>query len=138
MARAGDGIGERFSGDACDGLFACGVDVEKEKRVCIAECGGEFFHEIAGASIAMRLKNDMNAFEAALPCGGESGADLCGVMSVIVNDADSANLAFELEAAIDSTKFFERATDVVWLHVEADADGDGSSRVQNVVHAGNE
>ena len=84
----------------------------------------------------MGLEDDVNSAEAALPSGGQGRADLGGVMAIVVDNADVSDFALELEAAIDAAEILERAANGVDRDVEADASGDGSGGVQDIVRAG--
>src|SRR5438093_13487175 len=86
----------------------------------------------------MRLEDDMHAFESALAGCCKCCANFRGVMSVIVNYGDSGDLALELEAPVNAAEFFEGLANVVGLHVQTNADGDGSGCIQHIVHSGNE
>src|SRR5579864_9409811 len=100
-----------FAGDAFDGLFAGGVNIEDEERVGIIERGGEFFDEIAGACVAMRLEDDMDLLEAALPRRRQRRLDLGGMMAVVVDHAHAGNASAQLEPAVDAAELVERRAD---------------------------
>ncbi len=56
-----DSFGEGMAGDAGDGIFAGGVDVEDLEGVGIVEGGGELGEEIARAGVAVGLEEQMDA-----------------------------------------------------------------------------
>src|SRR5450756_1002403 len=84
----------------------------------------------------MRLEQHVNAPEPAQAGAIESGADLGGVVSVIVHHGDAAFLAARLEAAIDSAEGREALADGVGLDFELHGDGDGGHGIEHVVAAG--
>ena len=55
----------------------------------------------------MRLEDHMSLAKATLPGGSKRGTNLRGMMAIIVDDADSGNLAPQLEAAVDAVEGFE-------------------------------
>ena len=131
-----DGGGEGRAVDAGDRFFAGGVDVEQVKLVGISEGCGELGHQVAGAGVAVRLEEDVDAGEAAVAGGAEGGEDLGGVVAVVVDDGDVVDDAFDLEAAVDATEGGEAGGDLVGRDAELDADGDGGGGVEDVVAAG--
>src|SRR5215831_3535387 len=96
-----------FAGHAGKGRFAGWINIQDENAIRIAESGAEFFQQIARTGVAMGLENDVDAPEAALPRGGQSGADFRGMVSVIVNHAYSGSMPAQLEAAVHATEIFE-------------------------------
>src|ERR1035441_7051437 len=84
----------------------------------------------------MGLEDDVNVAESALACGGQSGSDFGGMVSIIVDDAHACGFAFELEAAIDTTKTVEAGTDLVRGDVERGANGDGRGGVEHIMLSG--
>src|SRR4051812_50172064 len=89
-----------------------------------------------GSGVAGRLEEDVDAAETAQPGAVERGADLGGVMAVVVDDGDALLLAADLETAIDTAERGERLADDVGLDLEFHGDRDGGHRVQDVVAAG--
>ena len=69
--------------------------------------------------------------------GGEGGANLSGVVAVIVDDGDAASLAAKLEAPVDSAETAEAFGNLIRVHAELMGDGDGGSGVEDVVASGN-
>ena len=136
MALLRDAARQGIGGNAFDGLLAGGIDVEDEERVGIGKGGGEFVHQVAGAGVAVRLKDDMQAAEPALAGRGQGGSDLGGMMTVIVNHADSGSLPAKLEAAIDPAETVEGSANLVRGNVERGADGNGGGGIEHVVNAG--
>jgi hypothetical protein len=64
----------------------------------------ELVQKIERARVPVRLKDDMDALVAALAGGGQGGANLGGVVAVVVHHGDAARLAALLEAAVDAAK----------------------------------
>ena len=73
---------------------------------------------------------------AALAGGGQGGANLGGVVAVVVDDGDAAGLAAQLEAAVDAAKMVEALGDFVGGNFKLVGDGDGGGGVEHVVAAG--
>ena len=99
-----DGVDQRKRIDAGDGSFAGGVNIEHTNHIGGLKAIAKFMQKIAGAGIAMRLKENENAREAALAGRFQSGANFCGVMAVIIDDGDAADLTFALKAPLDAAK----------------------------------
>ena len=95
--------------------FAGGVNIEDDQRVGILKRGGKFVHEIAGASVAVRLKYDMDFAEATLPGRRQRGANFGGMVAVVIDHADPGGLASQLESSVHTAEVFESAADVVGL-----------------------
>src|SRR5258708_33683326 len=114
-----DGFGDAFAGDPCDGRLAGRVDIEHADGVGVRECCAEFFQQVARAGVAMRLEDCVDALESTLARCRESGADLRGMMAVIVNHADAGGRALELEAAINAAKVFQGLADLVERNIKA-------------------
>ena len=85
----------------------------------------------------MRLEDGEYAAEIAEFGGRERGADLGGMMAVVVDHRDTARLAASLESAIDAGVGSDPLTNRIERDVEFQADGDGRGGVQHVVHAWN-
>ena len=67
--------------------------------------------------------------------GGEGGADLGGVMAVVVHHEHAPRLAPDLEAALHAREAGERLLDSVERHLEVEPHRDGGERVEHVVAA---
>ena len=132
-----EALGKALAGDAVDGSFAGGIDIEHRDGVGGGEGRSELIEEQLRAGIAVRLEDDMNAAKTALASGGEGGADLGGMVAVVVDNGDAVHAALELKAAVDPVVFCQAIPDFFDRDVESDADGDGSGGVANVVFAGN-
>src|SRR5271157_6627465 len=78
----------------------------------------------------------MYAAEPALAGRGQGGSDLGGMVTVIVNHADSGSLASKLEAAIDAAEAVEGRANLVRGNVERGSDGNGCGGIEHVVNAG--
>ena len=59
----------------------------------------------------MRLEKDQQAIEFADFGGFQRGANLDGVMAVVVDDGDVVGDAFDVEAAADTGKFCQAVAD---------------------------
>src|SRR5437588_7061222 len=85
----------------------------------------------------MRLKDDMDLAVSTLPRRGESGANFCRMMPVIVNHGHASCVAANLKTPIHTAKVFEGLLNVRHGNVEPDADRNRCRRIQHVVHSGN-
>ena len=90
--------------------FAGGVDIEHEERVGVVERRSEFFHQVAGSRVAMRLEDDVNLAECALAGGRERSFDFGRMMAVVVDNADACDASPELKTAVDAAELVERGT----------------------------
>src|SRR3954447_11670715 len=105
-ANVGNLTGEDFSGDSNNWLFAGSVDIEHEDRVGIGKGCGKVLHQVSCARIAVRLENNVDAFESTLAGRSQGSANFCGMVSIVIDHAHARRLATELEPAIDTTKLF--------------------------------
>src|SRR5579859_2866035 len=85
----------------------------------------------------MRLEDDVNLVESALPRSGQGGANLGGMMTVIVHHGDSVNFAFELKATIYAAKLLEGFCNFLRRDIKSNTSGDGSSGIEHIVLPGN-
>jgi len=67
----------------------------------------------------VRLKDHVDALESALARRSQSGANLRGMMAVVVDYAYAARPAFVLEAAIHTGKVLQPFTDAVRRNIPA-------------------
>ena len=79
----------------------------------------------------------MNALKVAELRGGQRGANLGGMMAVIVDHRDAARLPAHLKPAIDAGIAGNGLANRFERNVQFQADRDGRRRVQHVVNAGN-
>ncbi len=86
--------------------------------------------------VAVRLKDNVDLPVAAFARSGEGGADLGGVVAVVVHDGNAADLAVALEAAIDSAKVADAFGDLRRIDLELVSDRHGRCGIENVVAAG--
>jgi len=124
-----DAGGEALGGDALDGLFAGSVDGQDSEGVCVPEGGGKLGHEVGGAGVTVGLEEDVDALVTALAGGGEGGANLGGVVAVIVNDGDAGGFALALEAAVHAAEVSQAFGDLFGGDGELVGDGDGGGGV---------
>ena len=107
---------------------------ETTTHVRFVERARELAHEIARARVTVRLERDDDA--AILEPGaraGERGADLGGVVAVVVDDHDAARLAAYGEAPADAAEAGERALIDVEVDAEEIGDGEHGEGVEDVV-----
>ena len=132
----GDALGESLAGDAVDGRFAGCVNIEHGHSVCISEGGGKLVEEQLRAGIAVGLENNVDTAESALARSGESGANLCGVVAVVIDHGHAVDTALELKATVYSVESGQTLADLVDWNIQADTDGNRRGRVPDVVFAG--
>src|SRR5258708_27648606 len=75
----------------------------------------------------------MDALEPALARRSQSGADLRGMMAVVIDHAYAAGPAFVLEAAIDAGKVLQAFADAVRGNIQPDAHSHRGRGVEHVV-----
>src|SRR5713226_6731517 len=84
----------------------------------------------------MRLEDHMDLAITALPGCCQRGANLGGMMSVVINHAHPSGLAAQLEAAVHPAKVLERGTDLLDLDIEANSHRNCRRGIQNIVRTG--
>ena len=114
-----DAAGQVFCGYAGDGLLAGGVDGQHDDGIGIAECATELVHEIESAGIPVGLEDDVDSAVAALAGGGEGGANLGGMVAVVVDDGDAARRAAKLKAPVDAAKVAEALGNLIRRELRA-------------------
>ena len=83
-------LGQRLRRDAFDGLLRCGINIQQMHRIGLMKCAREIVHQRLRAGVAMGLEQHVDAAIAAGARGGQSRANLGGMMTVIVDDGDAA------------------------------------------------
>src|SRR5580704_13337266 len=83
----------------------------------------------------MRLEDYVDFAKSTLAGGGQSGANLGGMVAIVINHTHAWRLATELEAAIHSAEILQPGANLVGWDVEANAYGNCCGRIQNVVQA---
>src|ERR1700730_15719147 len=96
--------------------------------------GGELDHKITRAGIAVGLKYHVDFAEAALAGGSQCGANLGGMMAVVIDHADAGYLSAQLKTAVHATEAFLGEADGIRLDGAADSDRHGRGSVQGVMH----
>src|SRR4051812_10629993 len=99
-----DAARQPFPSHSEDRLLASGIDIEDENTVGILERSCKFVDQQLCARVAVRLKDNVHAFVSALSRRSESGADLGGMVSVVINHVDAVSTSPQLEAAIDAAE----------------------------------
>src|SRR5215813_5881461 len=97
-------FGQSLRRHTFDRRLARRIDIEDVKGVCVIERGDELIHQVAGSRIAVGLENYVNFVEVTLLRRSQRSANLCGMMTVIIDDADVVHAAAQLEAPINSAK----------------------------------
>ena len=109
MAVGGDALGEVARVHPRDGGFPRPVDVHHDEHVGLVERGQEVLPEVLRAAVAMRLEHRDHAPVVPRLGGGEGGADLGGMVPVVVHHEDAAGFPADLEAALHAAEAGERA-----------------------------
>src|SRR5207249_9517872 len=122
---------------AFDRLLAGGIDIQNDQAVRVLKRSCKLVHQITGSGIAMRLEDHMNLAKATLPGGGKGGANFRGMVAVVIDYADPRNLAPQLEATVDAVEVFESRANLLDLEIQANPNGNGRRRVEDVVGSGN-
>lgn len=123
-------------GRACNpgnGILTSRIDVEYLDRVGIPEGTGEFLHEVARPREAVRLEENMHFAETTILSRSQSRAYLSGVVAVVIDDGDTADDAFGLEAPINAAKGAQAYGDLFRGETELNTNRDGRRCIQNVV-----
>jgi hypothetical protein len=136
LAVLGYSLGQMLAGYAGDRRLASGVYIENGDTIGVAKGCGELVEQQLRARIAMRLEDDVNAPKATLARCRQSGANLGGMVAIVVDDRHTVGAALELEAAIDTGKVRESCTNLIGGNVETEANGDRGGRVTDVVLTG--
>ena len=84
----------------------------------------------------MGLEDNVNLLVAALPGRGQSGANLRGVVAVVVHHRNPAGLAAHLEAPVDPSKMVQSFRNLFAGNAKLVGNGHGGCCVENVVPAG--
>src|SRR5271169_757983 len=85
----------------------------------------------------MGLKNDVDLAEIALASCGQSSPNLSGMVAVIIDYADSAGFAAQLETPVDTAEAFERGANLLGWDAETGAHRDCRRGIQHIVRARN-
>ena len=90
--------------DALDRRFRRRVDIEHVHAIGLMKGAREIVHQRLRARVAVRLEQHVNASKAAGARGRERGANLGGVMAVVVDHGDAALRAAHLKAAVHAAE----------------------------------
>src|SRR6267154_1986911 len=104
MAGFANGVGQSLAGYPGDGRLAGGVNVGDNQNVGLVERAREFIPEMLRAGIAVRLEEHQEAIELADARGFQGGANLRGMMAVVVDHGNVVDRAFNVEAPTDTGK----------------------------------
>src|SRR5262249_56900673 len=103
--------------------------------VGLVERRQELLAEMLRPRVAVGLEHrDDPAIEPGLG-SGQGGADLRGVMAIVVHHEDTGSFALDLEATLHAREAGERLLDTLEWHLEVEADPDGGQGVEHVVAA---
>src|SRR5262249_15724708 len=126
-----------LSGNAGNRRLAGRVDVQNEDAVGVRESGTEFFEQIGGSRIAVRLEDHVDRFELTLPRRSQRCASVRWVMAVVGDHADVGKPAAQLETPVNALKALQALPDQVRRNVQAHTHAHGGGGIQHVVMAGN-
>src|ERR1035437_5875968 len=90
MPELPDALHQRFRRDPRDGFLRGRVNIHDKHAIGLVERARELFHEVKRPREPVWLKQHVDAPEAAQPGAVERGADLGGMVAVIVDDRDAA------------------------------------------------
>ena len=90
---------------ARDRSFRSGVDIGDVYAIGLMKGAREIIHQRLRARVAVRLEQHVDTLKAAGARGRESGANLGGVVAVVVDHGDAALGATHLKAAVDTMEF---------------------------------
>src|SRR5439155_8533419 len=117
-ARLRDTLSQHFTRNPFNRVLTGRVNIQHNQGIRILKRCGELIRKITGTSVAMRLKDYMDATETTLAGGGHGGAYLRGMVAVIVNFAYVAGLATQLDAPVHAVDILRCSAnrDVCCLH----------------------
>ena len=127
--------GQRVERHARNRRLTGRVDVGQHDFIGGAQRRAELAHQLAGASVAVRLEHDDDAPVDAGAGGGDDGGDLGRVMTVVVYDHDAVFFPEALESPLGALELRQRGGDGREGDADLEADGHGRERVQQVVPA---
>ena len=109
MAATAERVEECLARHAVEAGLTGGVDVGQEHDVGVVERFQEVAEEIPRARVAVGLERDDQPSREPLARGVQRGADLFGMMAVVVDHEHPTLLALHLEAAMDAAELLESA-----------------------------
>src|SRR5262249_33884857 len=124
-----------FAGHSGNGRFAGRINIQDENAVGIGEGGAEFVKQVTRASVAVWLGDDVDALETALPSSSQGGANLGGMVAVIVNHAYAGGVSTQLETTIHTAETLQTVTNQIGGNVQPHAHRHGGGGIQHVVSA---
>src|SRR5438067_4577340 len=127
---------ELLARGALEPLLTGRVDVGQHEDVDLVERLQEFVEQVAGAGVAVRLEGRHQPAREALPRGAQRGADLLGMVRVVVHHEHVLLLPLHLEAAMDAAELLEGVRRDAERDLEVGGDGEGGERVEGVMAAG--
>src|SRR5262249_1267632 len=122
-----------FAANAGNGRLAGGIDVENDNAIGCGESRTEIREQVAGAGVAMRLKDNMNTIEAALPRGSQRGANLGGMGAIVGDHAHPGGASAKLEGAINPAEALQAFAYARRIDVQPDPNRHGRRGVKYVV-----
>ena len=102
--RSLDPSGEQLRRHAGNRLLAGRVDGKHDHRIGVSKRASEFLQKIKSSGVPVRLEDNVDAPMPACARRSQRGANLRGVVAVIVHHGNAARLAALLKAAIDAAE----------------------------------
>src|SRR5260370_1436114 len=135
VTRLAYGARKRFAGHTRDGRFAGRIDIEKREDIRLIERAAEFVPEMLGAGVTMGLKKHQQAIELAAAGRFKRGANLDGVMAVVIDHDDVIHYALDVKTAAHTGKLEEAFADQVYRNTQVQRDCRRRRRIANIAHA---
>src|SRR5262249_19210871 len=110
---------DAFAGHSGNGSFAGRINIQDENAVGIGKSRAEVIEQVTRASIAVRLEDDVDVLEPALAGSRQGGADLSGMVAVVVNHAHARGMSTQLETAVHSAGTLSTLTEPITRSVHA-------------------
>ena len=108
MSLALDRLIKEFTTNLRDRLLACRIDLGQDQPIRPFKGDQKIVEQIAGAAVAMGLKDHRQWAIPTLPDGLKSRPDLRGMVSVVVDHRDSPSLSLDFKATVDAGKRLQR------------------------------
>src|ERR1700686_2904260 len=135
MSSLANGIGESLAGNTRNRRLTGGVDVGQHQDVGLVKGAAEVVPKVLRAGVAMRLEKDEQAIELAEARSVQCGANLGGVMSVVVYHGDVVQRALDVETAADPGEFSESFADQLRGGIQVERHGCRGCGIAHVVDA---
>ncbi len=136
-ARALNALRQPLRRHARNRLLAGRVNGQHDHGVGVCKRADKLLQKISGARVPVRLKDHVDLAARAGARRLQRGANLGGVVAVIIDNGHAARLAALLEAPVDAAKVLEPFGNLLRRNFKLPRNGDGGRGVQHIVPAGN-